>query len=32
MRVVVDHVSKIFTDRRGRDVVALGQVDLAVEP
>ncbi len=31
MRVVVDRVSKTYTDRRGRDVVALGQVDFAVE-
>jgi NitT/TauT family transport system ATP-binding protein len=32
MRVVVEGVSKTYTDRRGRDVVALSQVDLAVEP
>ena len=32
MRVVVEHVSKTYSDRRGRDVVALSQVDLAVEP
>ena len=32
MRVVVERVSKTYTDRRGRDVVALSQVDLAVEP
>ncbi len=31
MRVVVERVSKTYTDRRGRDVVALGQVDFAVE-
>ncbi|MEX2223890.1 MAG: hypothetical protein WEG40_19030 [Candidatus Rokuibacteriota bacterium] len=36
MRVVVDRVSKTYidrrgTDRRGRDVVALSQVDFAVE-
>ena len=32
MRIVVERVSKTFHDRRGRDVVALGQVDFAVEP
>ena len=32
MRVVVERVSKTYRDRRGRDVVALHQVDLAVEP
>ena len=32
MRVVVEGVSKTYTDRQGRDVVALSQVDLAVEP
>jgi NitT/TauT family transport system ATP-binding protein len=32
MRVVAERVSKTFTDRRGRDVVALSQVDFAVEP
>jgi len=32
MRVVVERVSKTFADRRGRDVVALNQVDFAVEP
>ncbi|HUM15538.1 MAG TPA: ABC transporter ATP-binding protein [Candidatus Nitrosotalea sp.] len=32
MRVVVERVSKTFADRRGRDVVALSQVDFAVEP
>ncbi|HSB41107.1 MAG TPA: ABC transporter ATP-binding protein [Methylomirabilota bacterium] len=32
MRVVVDRLSKSFTDRRGRSVVALGQVHFAVEP
>jgi NitT/TauT family transport system ATP-binding protein len=31
MRVIVERVSKTFADRRGRDVVALGQVDFAVE-
>ena len=31
MRVVVERVSKTFVDRRGREVVALRQVDLAVE-
>jgi len=31
MRVVVERVSKTFVDRRGREVVALSQVDLAVE-
>ena len=31
MRVVVERLSKTYTDRRGRDVVALGQVDFAVE-
>jgi NitT/TauT family transport system ATP-binding protein len=30
MRVVVERVSKTFTDRRGRSVVALSQVDFAV--
>ncbi|HSL50884.1 MAG TPA: ATP-binding cassette domain-containing protein, partial [Candidatus Deferrimicrobiaceae bacterium] len=29
---MVDRVSKTYTDRRGRDVVALSQVDFAVEP
>ena len=32
MRVIVERVSKTFADRRGRDVVALSQVDFAVEP
>jgi NitT/TauT family transport system ATP-binding protein len=32
MRVVVERVSKTYSDRRGRDVVALSQVDFAVEP
>ena len=32
MRVVVERVSKTYVDRRGRDVVALSQVDFAVEP
>jgi ABC-type sugar transport system ATPase subunit len=31
MRVVVERVAKTFHDRRGRDVVALHQVDFAVE-
>jgi ABC-type nitrate/sulfonate/bicarbonate transport system ATPase subunit len=31
MRVVVERVSKTFVDWRGRQVVALRQVDLAVE-
>jgi NitT/TauT family transport system ATP-binding protein len=31
MRVVVQRVSKTFADRKGRDVVALSQVDFAVE-
>jgi NitT/TauT family transport system ATP-binding protein len=31
MRVVVERVSKTYADRRGREVVALRQVDLAVE-
>ena len=31
MRVVVERVSKTFADRRGREVAALRQVDLAVE-
>jgi len=31
MRVVVERLSKTYTDRRGRDVVALDQVDFAVE-
>jgi NitT/TauT family transport system ATP-binding protein len=31
MRVIVERVSKTFADRRGGDVVALGQVDFAVE-
>jgi NitT/TauT family transport system ATP-binding protein len=31
MRVVVERVSKTFSGRRGRDVVALSQVDFAVE-
>jgi len=32
MRVVVERVSKTYSDRQGRDVVALSQVDFAVEP
>jgi NitT/TauT family transport system ATP-binding protein len=32
MRVVVERVSKSFADRLGRTVVALSQVDFAVEP
>jgi NitT/TauT family transport system ATP-binding protein len=32
MRVVVERVSKTYRDRRGRDVVALSQVDFTVEP
>ena len=32
MRIIVERVTKTFHDRRGRDVVALGQVDFAVEP
>ncbi|HEY7203613.1 MAG TPA: ABC transporter ATP-binding protein [Methylomirabilota bacterium] len=31
MRVVVERVSKTFADRRGREVVALSRIDLAVE-
>jgi len=31
MRVVVEHLDKTYHDRRGRDVVALRQVDFAVE-
>jgi len=31
MRLVVERVSKTFADRRGRDVVALSQVDFTVE-
>jgi len=29
MRVVIERLSKTFTDRRGHDVVALSQVDFA---
>jgi NitT/TauT family transport system ATP-binding protein len=32
MRVVVDRLSKTFTDRRGRSMVALGEVHFSVEP
>ena len=32
MRIVVERVTKTYHDRRGRDVVALGQLDFAVEP
>jgi NitT/TauT family transport system ATP-binding protein len=32
VRIIVERVTKTFHDRRGRDVVALGQVDFAVEP
>jgi NitT/TauT family transport system ATP-binding protein len=32
MKIVVERVTKTFHDRGGRDVVALGQVDFAVEP
>src|SRR5690348_9747560 len=32
MRIIVERVTKTFHDRGGRDVVALGQVDFAVQP
>jgi NitT/TauT family transport system ATP-binding protein len=32
MRVVVDRVSKTYTDRRGREVIALREVAFAAEP
>jgi NitT/TauT family transport system ATP-binding protein len=32
MRIVVERVTKTYHDRRGRDVVALAQLDFAVEP
>ena len=32
MKILVERVTKTFHDRHGRDVVALGQVEFAVQP